>query len=230
MRAVHSLTALALTALAMPAAAETPATPVARVEASLVAHPGESIVVRVPESARYVGSERFELYGVADAEVHVFVEADGEGQMRRLWWVQFEGYLPSMPQHHYDYSDNRRGELGGVTTWMRAGPTSTSSPMRAGSDREHVFGILKRAGIAIPAEVMNVRMVKLLDDPAGTGKGARRELMVIYSEDLASTGKTLADLTTDGKPNEAWAAIEPGLVERAKASVSIERKLAAPIP
>jgi len=205
-------------------AVQVPSTLAAQVEANRVAHPGEGILVRVPATATYAGSERFNLYDVADAEVHVFVEADADKRMRRLWWVQFESYLPSMPHHHYDYSDNRRGELGGVTTWFRSNPVSTAGPMRAGSDREHVYAVLQRAGIAIPAEVMNVRMVQLLDDPKGTGQGARRELMVIYSEDLALSGKTLAELTADGKPNEHWAPIEAGLVARARESVAIERK------
>lgn len=204
-------------------AAEVPSIPVAEVQANRVTHPAEGISVGIPATATYVGSERFNLYDVADAEVHVFVEADAGKRIRRLWWVQFESYLPSLPNHHYDYSDNRRSELGGVTTWLRSGPTSASSPSRAGSDREHVFGILQRAGIAIPAEVMNVRMVQLLDDPKGTGQGARRELMVIYSEDLALSGKTLAELTTDGKPDADWAPIEAGLVERAMESTKVER-------
>jgi len=200
------------------------ATPAARVEANRVTHPAEGISVRVPETAAYVGSERFNLYDVADAEVHVFVEADAGKRMRRLWWVQFESYLPSLPQYHYDYSSDRRSELGGVTTWLRSNPASTSSPTRAGSDREHVFGILKRAGIVIPAEVMNVRMVQLLDDPKGTGQGARRELMVIYSEDLALSGKTLTELTTDGQPNANWTPLEQALIARATKAVSVARK------
>lgn len=204
--------------------AEVPSVPVAQVEANRVTHAGEGITVRVPATATYVGGERFNLYDVADAEVHVFVEADADKRMRRLWWVQFESYLPSLPQYHYDYSEDRRSELGGVTTWLRSNPVSTASPMRPGSDREHVIGILQRAGIAIPAEVMNVRMVQLLDDPKGTGQGARRELMIIYSEDLALSGKTLAELTADGKPNGHWAPIEAGLVARARESVAIERK------
>jgi hypothetical protein len=95
--------------------------------------------------------------------------------------------------------------------------------MREGSDREAVFRILKSGGYAIPAEVMNVRMVQLLDDPKGTGQG-RRELMIIYSENLAPTGKTLADLTTDGTPDNRWAAMGEALIERATASVQVERR------
>lgn len=226
---LSNVIALALCSIAVPVVAQAPttpavpATPSARVEANSVIHPGERITVSVPASAKYVGSERFTLYDVADAEVHIFVEPDATGRMRRLWWVQFESYLPSRPQHSYDYSGDRRSELGGVTTWMRSGPVSTTRPMRPGSDREHVMGLLKRAGIAIPAEVMNVRMVQLLDDPQGTGKGARRELMVIYSEDLALTGKSLAELTAEGKPNAEWTPLEKQLVDRATASMRIER-------
>ena len=184
MRFLTSIAAVAIAGLAMPAAAEVPTAPAARVEGGSVTHPGERVTVRVPGSAVHVGSERFELYGVADAEVHVFVEADTDQRMRRLWWVQFESYLPGKPELSYDYSDgNRPVDLGGVRTWLRAGPASTTSPTRQGSDREHVLGILQRAGMIVPAEVMNVRLVQMLDDPAGTGKG-RRELMVIYSEDL----------------------------------------------
>jgi hypothetical protein len=70
---------------------------------------------------------------------------------------------------------------------------------------------------------MNLRMVLLLDDPKGTGHG-RDELMLIYSEDLAPSGKTLAELTTDGKPNATWAPVERGLIERATKAFSVERK------
>jgi hypothetical protein len=223
MRLLNGLTALAIFGLAVPAAAEKAQAPLARVANNTVTHAGESVAVRVPKSAIYVGSERFTLYDVADAEVHVFVEADANRQLRRLWWVQFESYLPSKPELAYNYAEgNRKVELKGTATWLRSGPVSTSGHMRPGSDREHVMGILKRANITIPAEAMNVRLVQMLDDPAGTGKG-RRELMIIYSEDLALTGKSLADLTTEGKPNATWQPLEEALVKRATESVTIER-------
>lgn len=224
MRKQMLLAMLALAGIAAPAvAADTPG-PVARVEANRVTHAGEGITVRVPPSAVHVGSERFDLYGVADAEVHVFAEPDASKRMRRLYWIQFESYLPSRPELSYNYADgNRAVELWGTTTWLRAGPASTASPTRAGSDREHVIGLLKRAGIVIPAEVMNVRLVQMLDDPEGTGRG-RRELMLIYSEDLSLTGRTLADLTTDGAPNASWAPLEQPLIERATTAFSIERE------
>src|SRR5262245_3092338 len=49
---------------------------------------------------KYVGGHVFILYGVARAEQHFFVDADPEGRVKRLYWVQFEGYLP---ENNYTY-------------------------------------------------------------------------------------------------------------------------------
>jgi len=215
---------LSLSAGASPgAAAETVAAPAAIVKGHSVVHPASGLTVTVPKSATYVGSDRFDLYGVADAEIEVFVEADANKTVKKLYWIQFEGYWPSRPELKYDYSDNRREQHWGTTVGVNAGPSATSKPTRAGSDGEHVRAILKRAGYTPPAEQMNVRMVQILDDPQGTGHG-RRELMFIYGEDLAATGKSLADLTTKGEPNANWAPMEKALVERAAKAFSIERK------
>ena len=212
---------LAAAMLTAPAFAEPP---VAKVAGHAIVHPGEGVAVRVPRAATYVGSDRFTLYGVADCEIHVFVEADARHRLRRLYWIQFESYLPSLPDKSYDYAKGNTGMMiGGIKTWVRAGPISTTGPTREGSDREHVAAMLKAAGYTAPDEMMNVRMVLMLDDPAGTGKG-RRELMVIYSEEIASTGKTLADLTTDGAPDARWTPFEGPLIERAKAAVTVSRR------
>jgi len=45
------------------------------------------------KSLTYAGCQRFNLYGVAIAEQHFFVEAGQEGTIRRFYWVQFEHYL-----------------------------------------------------------------------------------------------------------------------------------------
>lgn len=214
---------LGLSGGASPGAAETIAPPAAVVKGHNVNHPASGLTVTVPKTATYVGSDRFDLYGVADAEIEVFVEADANKRLKRLYWIQFESYWPSRPDLKYDYSDNRREQHWGTTVWVSAGPSATSKPTRAGSDTEHVRAILKRAGYVPPAEQMNVRMVQILDDPEGTGHG-RRELMFIYGEDLAATGKSLADLTTNGEPNANWAPMEKALVERAAKAFSIERK------
>ena len=127
---------LAAAMLTAPAFAEPP---VAKVAGHAIVHPGEGVAVRVPRAATYVGSDRFTLYGVADCEIHVFVEADARHRLRRLYWIQFESYLPSLPDKSYDYAKGNTGMMiGGIKTWVRAGPISTTGPTREGSDREHV--------------------------------------------------------------------------------------------
>lgn len=50
----------------------------------------------------------------------------------------------------------------------------------------------------------------------------RKELMIIYGEDLAPTGFTAADLKKGGKAYDRWPTIEKRLVERAKKKIKIE--------
>ncbi|WP_147417608.1 hypothetical protein [Sphingomonas cavernae] len=209
----------------VPLAAQAPAAPTARVEGNAVAHPGDpALTISVPEGATYVGSERFMLYGVADCEIHLFVEADAGRRVRRFWWVQFEGYLPSRPELRYTYGEkDQRIELWGAPMWesARFGPTNTRP--RAGSDGERVRMMLARAGYTRPPNMMNVRLVRLLDDPAGSGYG-RRELMLIYAEDMAPAGTTPEELTTDGAPNARWAPLEQALIARAAKSFRVEAR------
>jgi hypothetical protein len=228
MRKLTMTVAIALAAAASSAAGARQMTIAAKVDGNRLVHEQEGVTVTVSALARHVGAERFELYGVADAEIHVFAETGDKGGLRRLWWVQFESYLPTKPELSYNYAEgNRPIAWNGVRTWLRSNPVPTGGPVREGSDREAVFRILKQGGIAIPAEVMNARLVQILDDPAGTGRG-RRELMIIYSEDLGPSGKSLAELTADGKPTAAWAPLEEALIKRATQSVTITRKVGVP--
>jgi len=214
---------IAAAVLAGTAPAQAILTPAAVVRAHSVANAPEHLAIRAPKTATYVGSDRFDLYGIADAEVHIFAEADARKRLTKLYWIQFEHYWPSKPDLTHDYTRDRREQHWGTTVWVRGGLSVPSEPAKAGSDTEHVRAMLKRAGYTQPETVMNVRMVQLLDDPKGTGHG-RDELMFIYGEDLAPTGKTLAELTTNGKPNANWAPLEKALVERAVKAFAVERK------
>lgn len=211
--------AVYLKGLEAPAQAGDP--PAARVEAHGLVHRGEGVAVRVPESALYAGGDRFTLGGVADCELHLFVEADARRRVRRLYWIQFERYLPAVPERRYDYAGgNRRMDLWGAAAWVRAAPAQTREPAPSGSDRERVLAILDRGSFEVPADVLSVRLVRLLDDPAGTGRG-RRELMLMYAEDLAPTDLKAADFLTAGEPNALWTKVEGPLIERAAAAFAV---------
>jgi hypothetical protein len=70
-------------------------------------------------------------------------------------------------------------------------------------------------GYKMPADMMYVRLVHLLDDQK------RKELMIVYGEDLAPTGFTAADLAEGGKSRTQWPALENALIARAEKAVSL---------
>lgn len=208
-------------ALAMP-----DALPLAgRVERNAVTYPAEPhLRVTVPAAAKYVGADRFILKELSDCEMHIFVEADADRRVRRFYWVHFESNLPSRPEERMHYVDtDRRSTLWGTTVWISTEPARTSLTPRPASDAEHFRNIVRNAGYTMPPGMATVRLVRLLDDPKGTGYG-RRELMMLFGEDLTSSGLAFEDVTTNGKPNTRWAALEKPLLERAvKAFEVVER-------
>ena len=175
-----------------------------------------AVRITVAKAAHYAGTERFVLYDVADCEIEVFVEADAAKNVTRLYWIQFEGYLPSKLDLHHTYDSPRHANFGGwdfyVDTWVR----ERDEPIKPGSDRESVERILKSKGYKMPEGMMYVRLVHLLDSEK------RKELMIIYGEGLSATGATAASLKEGGANFGRWPSLEKGLVERAKSRVAVE--------
>ena len=172
--------------------------------------------IHLPESAKYVGADRWILYGIADCELHAFVEADAQKNVQRLYWVQFEGYVPSKPELAHTYDSPRHATIGGLDFYVDTWPRADGEPTKPGSDREHIEALIRSKGYKMPGGMMYVRLVHLLDAKK------RKELMIIYGEDLAPTGFSAADLVQGGKSHDQWLALENGLIERAKVKIALE--------
>jgi hypothetical protein len=191
--------------------------PERKVEGNVITSEREpKIRIRIPKSVQYVGAVRWALYGIADCELHAFVEADGQKNVERLYWIQFEGYLPTKPELKHTYDSPRHAQIGGldfyVDTWVR--PNDATTEQR--SDREHIEPLIHGKGYKMPAGMMCVRLVHLLDDRK------RKELMIIYDEDRSDTGYTAAELRGGGKAYSRWPTIEEELVARAEKKIMIE--------
>jgi hypothetical protein len=160
------------------------------------------------EQFKYVGQQSFVLYGVAHAEQHFFVDADAERRIKRLYWIQFEGYLPSN-SHSYQYKINKQVNLGGLTF---IADTFARSSVGAGKDRPDsdlgkAEAFLESKGYRIERNSLVLqRLVHLI------GAARRDELMIIYAEDLGEP-VTAADLN----------ALADGFVERAARNMTILR-------
>ena len=181
--------------------------------------------IRFGKGFRYVGGQSFVLYDVANAEQHFFVDADARGRVRRLYWVQFEGYLPSNT-HVYDYDSKNVVRVGGLDFIADAqarqipppDPALSTKPANKVSDGDRARAFLASKGLRLVTnEALWQRLVHMVD------ASKRSELMVIYLEDLDGTGLTAADLSEGGRAKGQWESVSKGLLERARAGMTISR-------
>ena len=171
--------------------------------------------IELPKAARYVGGEHWILYGMDDCELHAFVEADQQRQVRKLYWVQFEAYLPSKPNLKHRYDSPRHATLGGLDFYVDTWVWRRAEKARPGSDVEHLRALLRSQGYSLPSGMMQVRLVHLMH-------GKRKELMIIYGEDLANTGFNAEGLQKGGPARDHWTSMQNGLIQRAEQQIRIE--------
>ena len=176
--------------------------PERRVESNnvIISERDPKVRIEMPKSAQYVGADRWVLYGIADCELHAFVEADRQRNVQRLYWLQFEGYLPTKPKLKHRYDSPRHVTIGGLDFYVDTWVSANDDKVTPGSDTEHIKTLIRAHGYKMPAGMMYVRLVHLLDEQK------RKELMIIYGEDLAHTGFAAADLKKGGKEYDQWPA------------------------
>jgi hypothetical protein len=167
---------------------------------------------------KYVGSHSFILYDVAHAEQHFFIDADKDGRIKRMYWAQFEGYLPSNT-HTYRYKANKTANIGGLEFVTDAYARNIKgNPGRPDSDGARARAFLEGKGYRMASDdVLSQRLVHLADE------AKRNELMIIYMEDLSGMGLTAADIAEGGRAAARWDEISNGLLERAVKGMKIQR-------
>lgn len=167
---------------------------------------------------KYVGGQSFILYDVARAEQHFFVDVDKDRRIKRLYWIQFEGYLPSN-NHTYKYESKSVAKIGPIDFIADAFARKIiANEGRPGSDGSRAQSFLESKGYKLEgSEVIVQRLVHLTDE------SKRNELMIIYAEDLRGTGLTAADLAPNGQAVARWDEIRKGLLERATKGFKISQ-------
>jgi hypothetical protein len=167
---------------------------------------------------KYAGGQRFILYDVAQAEQHFFVDADKQGRIKRMYWVQFEGYLPSNT-HSYRYKANKTVAIGGLDFIADAGARNIKAGQdRPDSDGSRARAFLESKGFRMASDdVLSQRLVNMVDE------AKRNELMIIYLEDMSGMGLTAADLGKGGRAESQWDEISKALLERALKGMKITR-------
>lgn len=173
-----------------------------------------AIRIALPGNAVYVGAVRWPLYKVADAELHAFVEADPSGLVHRFYWIQFEALLPAS-KGKYNYGESAPGTLGSypvlVTPDIDPGPNH-STP---GSDGHAFRALLADKGYHLPTWVMDVRLIYL------PTVDHRKELMIIYGEDMDATAAAIASGRAKNADAFRWADLSGAVVERARERIKL---------
>lgn len=128
---------------------------------------------------KYLGGQRFTLYGVAEAEQHFFVKTAEDGSIQKFYWVQFERYL-SNNTHTYNYTQDRTVQLGGLSFSYDTSAYSDYAGMNRNpaSDGAAASALLIKNGLTFPKNMARLRMFHL---PTADH---RSELMIIYGESL----------------------------------------------
>jgi hypothetical protein len=130
---------------------------------------------------RYMGGQQVNLYGVADAEQHLFVKPRKESVViDAFYWVQFEHRLPS-DTNTYNYSSDHTTDIGGlnfvydVKSWPDYATMQLDDPK---SDSAAITRLLEESKLKFPSRTARIRMFHL------PTPDRRTELMIIYGEAL----------------------------------------------
>jgi hypothetical protein len=186
-RIILPLTVACLAVAFVATAGEAQMTPYTVTRGRLVSEMQPAIRLDIDTALTYVGSQRWILYNVAQAEQHLFVQRSADG-VRKFLWVQFEEYIPSS-NGKYDYSKSTPISAFGrelrVDKELWNVPTTEARPE---SDGAHARKLLRDNGITLPPHLLYERFIYLPDSIG------RRELMVIYAEDVRSVGVDVSAL------------------------------------
>lgn len=183
----------------------------------LVSEHDPAAVLRFDPSFRYLGGQTFILYGVADTEQHFFVETTADDQLKSVYWIQYEAYLPGK-RYTYDYDDSPlRVTLGDYEFYTDTDVVAFDPhrKRRRGTDGAMARQFLASKGYSFPDDFAYARLVYLTDE------SRQKELMVIFIDDLSAQGLTAAELKEDGAMTARWQEAEQAHLDRIRSTLSV---------
>ncbi len=152
-------------------------------DGKLVSKAGPPVTLEPGKAFHYAGGQVIDIFKVAGAEQHFFVEVAPDSAIRRFYWVQFEHYYPDN-SHQYDFTGIKQQPVRlGLLDFMgdvTVAPGYFTSGNRAGSDSEAGAQFLRARGYKLDGTFVRLRLFHLPDS------SRRKELMIIYGETLPS--------------------------------------------
>lgn len=181
----------------------------------LVSSSGPALRIRVDPALRHIGASELEIRGLALAERHHFVDAP-DGHVRRMFVVQFEGFLPSNDET-YRYRLPDPVTMGGETygSWVFGYSLAREIEEEPGAESADTARFLAAHGLSLDDEQLMARYARIIEPDA------RRELLLFYHEPLRPLGHTLSSLCEEGEVRAAHASVGVELRARARRAFEI---------
>lgn len=150
---------------------------------------------------RYIGGQKFVLYGSADVEQHFFVEAAPNEALQSIFWLQFEAKKPEMAGR-FDYSGSPlRMEIGGFDFFVDTEPGVRSTLLEfgvPGTDGHLARKFAYDRGYRIPQNFAYARLAHLPTEDQ------RQEMLIIFMDDLVASGYGGRELQPGGPHEALW--------------------------
>ena len=188
------------------------------VDGRLVSKRDPAVELEFDSSFRHLGGQKFILYGVADTEQHFFVEVTPDNKLKSVYWIQFEAYLPGKP-YSYDYDDSPlRVSLGDYEFYTDTAAVSfdPNKKRKAGTDGAMARQFLASHGYTFPRDFAYARLVYLTDE------SRKKELMIIYIDDLSTQNLKAEELNAEGLKSKDWTIVEKAHLDRVRNTLRIK--------
>jgi hypothetical protein len=166
------------------------------------------VKLSVRKAYRFIGTQRVNLYGLAEAEQYVFATQGRDNTLENFYWIQFEHFLPSNDRS-YHYGSKNTTQIGDLRFVYNVGSWPDYRTEMAGnpaSDGAAIERLLEKRNLSFPHRAAHVRMFHL------PSADHRSELMIIYGEALPQNSavpvrKEGIDLDTES-PDSAQVLLE----------------------
>lgn len=179
-----------------------------------------ALAIKVANDIPFLGRHAIRIGDVAAGERLVFADLDGNS-VKRMVILQFEGFMPTVPDATYRYNFEDRPVVAGYP--FRSNPFSFDLPLareeNPGSESSDTAVFLESRGIAPPKTWMMWRSL------TAELPERRDELIIFYVENGDSMGVAISDIydpTTD-QSTAFWREFMVGLEQRANAAYQLAR-------
>ena len=141
------------------------------------------VTVQVDAALKYIGSLEFGIRDAAHAERVVFADADANGNVPRLFIVQFEYMLPDH-RGAYDFASSNPVRIGPYDFNEVVGKYEFAASIKAkpGAEAELTREFLLQKGLRVDAPLHIARYETTTDQVR------RSEMVIFYREDRAIAG------------------------------------------